>query len=447
MPNRPPCGIRPRFFTLATIPYSKLDSKLDTIPSRPVVHDYLVGRLVRTPPGRGRAGQLTGRPAGERRDAVSPRSVAVATALVIGAFSAGSSRAQQLPPSIEFRVPKPPTVAIASTGGFVAYELHVTNLLATPFTLTRVEVLDGGSGRAIHTIADSTLLRDINRPGQTMPPAERSRIGGGLRAVVYVWAPVDAAAAPVSLRHRLTFHRDSAGAAPVILEGAVVPVTPQSAPIGAPLRGEWVAVNGPSQASGHRRLVMALNGTLASGQRFGADFLQVGEGGTFTGDRTKNENYLAYGEEILAVADGSVVATKDSIPENVPGGRAVPITLETVGGNYILIDIGDGRYAFYAHVVPGSLRVRVGDRVRRGQVVAFVGNSGNSTEPHLHFHIVDGIAEGTTTLGAEGIPYALEQFELLGRCTSFTSATGCERAAPVTVQRGIPLQNQIVRFR
>jgi murein DD-endopeptidase MepM/ murein hydrolase activator NlpD len=122
---------------------------------------------------------------------------------------------------------------------------------------------------------------------------------------------------------------------------------------------------------------------------------------TFSGDRLKNESYFAYGADAIAVADGIVVATKDSIPQNIPGptSRAVPITLETVGGNHVIIDIGGGRYAFYAHLQPGSLRVKVGDRVRRGQVVGLVGNSGNSTEPHLHFHIADGVSP----LGSEGM--------------------------------------------
>ena len=65
----------------------------------------------------------------------------------------------------------------------------------------------------------------------------------------------------------------------------------------------------------------------------------------------------------------------------------VPITLETVGGNNVIMEIGDGLYAFYAHLQPGSLRVKVGDKVRRGQVLGLLGNSGNSSEPHLHFHI------------------------------------------------------------
>jgi murein DD-endopeptidase MepM/ murein hydrolase activator NlpD len=79
--------------------------------------------------------------------------------------------------------------------------------------------------------------------------------------------------------------------------------------------------------------------------------------------------------------------------------------------------------------------------VRRGQVLGLVGNSGNSTEPHLHFHISDGISP----LGSEGIPYAHESFELVGRCKGLL--TGCTRSAtPERRQREMPAANMIVRF-
>jgi hypothetical protein len=265
-----------------------------------------------------------------------------------------------------------------------------------------------------------------------------------MRAITYIWVPVDKQNAPASLRHRVTLMQDSIEH---VLRTNEVPVHAAGPIIGAPLRGEWLAGNGPSQMSGHRRLVLGLNGDVASGQRFGIDFVRMTETGTFSGERTDNASYHAYRQDVLAVADGIVVETKDSIPENVPGpaSRAVPIDLYTVSGNSIVIDIGGGRYAFYAHLIPGSLRVKKGDRVTRGQVIGLVGNSGNSTEPHLHFHMVDGLAPGTSTLGAEGIPYALESFELIGRCTGFGPG-GCTRSEPIVVRGGIPLQNQIVRF-
>jgi murein DD-endopeptidase MepM/ murein hydrolase activator NlpD len=356
----------------------------------------------------------------------------------------------QIPASIEFRVPKAPTAAAGDSGAFLAYELHVTNLTPAPVTLRRVEVLGAGSRRLeLLNLSDSALLRTMTRPGLNLLPSERATLAGGTRANVFLWVPIDRDSPPRSVVHRLTLQRGDSAA--FVLEGAATPVDPAPVRIGAPLRGEWLAANGPSNASGHRRTPLALNGTVAIAQRFGIDFLQVDSSDrTFRGDSTNNANYLAYGEEILAVGDGIVVATKDSIPENTPRSpvaRAVPITLETVGGNHIVIDLGGGHYAFYAHVQPGSLRVRAGDRVRRGQVIALVGNSGNSTEPHLHFHIVDGIAAGTSTLGAEGLPYELASFDLDGRCSIGVTGVRCARERPTTVNRGMPLQNQLVRFR
>jgi murein DD-endopeptidase MepM/ murein hydrolase activator NlpD len=274
---------------------------------------------------------------------------------------------------------------------------------------------------------------------------ERARIGGGLRAVAFLWLPVDAESPLAALRHRLTLVQGASDTASArIIEAGATTVIPMQTPIGAPLRGgAWYAANGPAPTSGHRRGLIAAEGLATIAQRFGIDWLKLDESGrSYTGDRLVNESYYAQGQEALAVADGIVAVTKDGIPENIPGAssRAVPITLETVGGNHVILDIGEGRYAFYAHLKPGSLRVRVGERVKRGQVVGLVGNSGNSTEPHLHFHIMD----GTSPLGSEGIPYAIESFESIGLCQR--TLQECTRAAPVVRRREMPMGNAIVRF-
>ena len=205
--------------------------------------------------------------------------------------------------------------------------------------------------------------------------------------------------------------------------------------LGPPLRGEnWIAANGPSNTSIHRRALIPLNGNVRIAQRFAIDWVQMGPNGrTFDGDEKDNKTHKAYGSEILSVADGVVAAVKDGIPENVPGptSRAVPITPETIGGNHVILDIGGGHFAFYAHMQPGSLRVKVGDRVRRGQVIGLVGNSGNSTEPHLHFHVTD----GNSPLESEGLPYLLESFEV-------QTAPNVWEAR----QNQLPLQNVRVRF-
>ncbi|HKN68597.1 MAG TPA: M23 family metallopeptidase, partial [Gemmatimonadaceae bacterium] len=233
-------------------------------------------------------------------------------------------------------------------------------------------------------------------------------------------------------------------AAPLTLETARIPVTSDLLVIAPPLRGgPWLAANGPSAESGHRRAMIPLDGAFYIAQRFAIDWVKVdATNKTYSGDSLKNSSYYAYGNDALAVADGIVTEVKDSIPENVPGinSRAVPITLETVGGNHVIVDLGGGHFAFYAHLQPGKIRVKLGDRVRRGQVLGLVGNSGNSTEPHLHFHVSD----ASSPLGSEGVPYAFEILTVVGHCEGFTGQ--CPRSAEVVRHREMPVANELVRF-
>ena len=352
----------------------------------------------------------------------------------------------QLPPFLELRVPKAPTVATADGASFLVYELHITNFTLQPLTLQRIEVATATAPRRVlMTVADTALPRAFARPGTQLPAAERTKLSGGSRGIAFLWVPVDRNAPPTSLRHKVVLLQGAGDSARTLeLEDRAIPVAREAATIGPPLRGgPWLTANGPARETGHRRGMVPVEGVPNIAQRFAIDYVKLDDDNrTFTGDRLKNESYYAYRVDALAVADGIVVATKDSIPENIPGptSRAVPITLETVGGNYVIIDIGGGRYAFYAHLVPGSLRVKLGDRVRRGQVVGLVGNSGNSTEPHLHFHISDGVSP----LGSEGIPYGHDAFDLVGRCRGFSQ--GCERSGPAVRRGELPLANMLIRF-
>jgi murein DD-endopeptidase MepM/ murein hydrolase activator NlpD len=361
--------------------------------------------------------------------------------------SASAQAARWISPPVEMRVPKPPVVAPADGRAVLAYELHLTNWFPQPFTIQRVEVVSA-DGRVLLALADSTLARALGRPGMTPAnPSDRTRLGGGMRGVIWLWVPVDIQNAPAAVRHRATV-QEMTGAdsgRTHLFESAATPVSRDIVTIGPPLRGgAWLTANGPSNESGHRRALIPIGGLPVIAQRFAIDYVRVDTAGrTVNGDRANNANFYAQSAEALAVADGIVVSTKDSIPENIPGptSRAVPINLETVGGNFVILDIGSGRYAFYAHLQPGSLRVRTGERVRRGQVLGLVGNSGNSTEPHLHFHIAD----ANSALGSEGIPYVHEAFDVLGRCTGVLS--GCTRHPRQERRRGeMPLGNMIIAF-
>lgn len=311
---------------------------------------------------------------------------------------------------LEVRVPVPPTAFNAAGKAHLVYELQVTNGGPWDSVLSGLEVVDGDNdARVLASFTQADLEGMMQRKA-----AEKTRLEGEKTAVVYVWVTLDRLQdAPAKLRHRL---KVKLGDYPELLtlQTQTIPVAQNSLVISPPLSGDrWVAANGPSNASGHRRARIPIDGHAGIAQRFAIDWVQVGKDNkTHRGDPADNKNYYCFGVDALAVADGVVAAVLDGIPNNVPGinSRAQPITLTNVGGNFVQLDIGNGRYAFYAHLQPGSLRVKVGDKVRRGQVVGLVGNTGNSTEPHLHFHISDSPA----ALSAEGYPYALPSFEVKG---------------------------------
>jgi Peptidase family M23 len=122
-------------------------------------------------------------------------------------------------------------------------------------------------------------------------------------------------------------------------------------------------------------------------QRRAADLVMVDEGGrSFRAEGLKNEDYLAYGQELLAVAAGEVITLVDGVPDNKPG----ELNPYMAPGNVLIIKHSETLYSAYAHLIPGSAQVKVGDKVKQGQPLARCGNSGNSSETHLHFQLQDG---------------------------------------------------------
>jgi murein DD-endopeptidase MepM/ murein hydrolase activator NlpD len=341
-------------------------------------------------------------------------------------------------------VPIAPTTFKADGKWHIVYELHVNNMDRWDHRLMQVEMVSGDSAaRSLVKYSGAEVETVLARPGH--PGAtEKAKIEPGAMAIIYMWATVDTLeAVPATVRQKITV---KIGTYPedLTIETAAIPVGRAAVAISSPLRGDhWLAGNGPSNSSGHRRALVPIDGHAAIGQRFAIDWVRLRDDGkTFQGDEKDNKNYLAYGNEAFAVADGVVTETKDGIPENIPGAnsRAVPITLETVGGNHVILDIGGGHFAFYAHLQPGSLRVKLGEKVHRGQVVGLVGNSGNSTEPHLHFHIEN----GNSPLGAEGLPYSLASFEVVGHGWGWKPA---DAKGPAEVHKNeIPMENEVINF-
>lgn len=378
----------------------------------------------------------------------------ICIAIVLTMRSAG---AQEPPPNapVEVRIPIAPLPVHANGQTILGYELHVTNFQARDITLNRIQVFGKDtSGPPIASLLDDSLKIAISRPGTSAATIDKRVIGGGMRAVVYMWLTFDKpGSVPRSLRHHFLFLVTGADGKVVErdVEAALVeipPVTPVV--LSAPLKGgSWIAGNGPSNTSDHRRAMIPVAGQARISQRFAIDWAKLGDDGkAWHGDSRTNANWYGYGSEVLAVADATVTEVKDGIPENVPLASefAVPITLETIGGNHVILALGNGQFAFYAHLQPGSLRVKLGQRVRRGQVLGLLGNSGNSDAPHLHFHI----SNENSPLASEGLPYVLESFDALGTAGldevlehGWKVPTNAKRDKR---QHEMPVENLIVKF-
>ncbi len=344
-------------------------------------------------------------------------------ALLAAIMAAPGALAADAKPSatpVEVSVPIAPAAVPVGGALRLFYELHLTSYARRDISLDELRISDPASGAVLGDIEGAALAPLIYQPGRGTAGADPRRLAGGNLGVIYVETTLPAgAAAPAALDWRLTV----ADAGPVEpakslhdaspIEGRMALDPRPPVVIGFPFKGgDWVAANGPSNTSGHRRALIVVDGKARISQRYAIDWVKLGpDGRLFHGDKAINPNWYGFGTKVIAVADATVSAAHDGVPENEPSDkRAVPITLETVGGNYLVLDLGAGRYAFYAHLQPGSQKVRVGDKVRRGQVLGLLGNTGNSDAPHLHFHV----ANGNSPLGSEGVPYVFDRYETLG---------------------------------
>ncbi|HBW23764.1 MAG: hypothetical protein A2X28_08435 [Elusimicrobia bacterium GWA2_56_46] len=160
-----------------------------------------------------------------------------------------------------------------------------------------------------------------------------------------------------------------------------------------PLKGAVACLCGPAEGLSHHR-------SLTS-QEFAFDFVPLSDDFKmlFKSGSSKNKNFHAFNKKVIAPAAGTIVFARDGIVENDQFGVCPPTTrekiakhgfLHAISGNIVIIDHGRNEYSFMAHLSNGSVRVVEGQKVAQGHVVGLLGNTGNSTAPHLHYHLMDG---------------------------------------------------------
>lgn len=301
----------------------------------------------------------------------------------------------------------------------IVYELHMSNFRAISFSLVQVDAFDVDHPDSnILSYRKDQLYECLIRPGKGNELTDPEVLHGGEFAIVFLWITFDKnVSLPDTIAHRATFQITSSGEDnQYTVEGAAIHISDVSSlVIHPPFRsGLWLFANGPSKLGDHRKFIHTLDGLASNTQRFASDWMLLGPDGRLAkGELSKNPSYYCYGSDILAVADGTVTDVTEGIPENIPltEERAVPNKRELMSGNYIILKLESGEYAFYGHLQPGSIRVKIGDKVSAGQAIGRIGNSGNSDAPHLHFHISD----ANDPLSGQGLPFAFYSFEVMDR--------------------------------
>jgi len=353
-------------------------------------------------------------------------------------------------------------VAVPGTDGLVhvVYELELANTKPAAATLQRIDVLDADHpSRVLASYAGPSLVASLRTLKPT--PADSAVIPFGVSRLFYVELAIKPDAVPraITQRFRLLGAANpgpKTPATPLEYTAGRIDVARAPLPVLAPpLRGSgWVAINGCCNSGiVHRGSFQAVNGSLHDTQRFAIDWMRVNAKGELVqGDPADVNHYVDYGAKVYAVADGTVVDALDNLPDQPPGKLPDPtkITLRTVDGNHVTIDMGHGLYVFYAHLGKGTVRVHRGDRVKAGEVIGELGNSGNTSAPHLHIHVMD----SPSALASDGLPYVIDRFDLSGqidvqafdKSDVLTGQWGKRLAKPIVENDRFPLNLNIVDF-
>jgi Peptidase family M23 len=367
-----------------------------------------------------------------------------------------------LSPLVGMLIATPNPVLGADDKTHLPYEIILMNMAAGSVSLKKIETLDAESGAVLGSWEGDGLAQMIRLNGG----AKGADLTAGGSGILFMDVTLDGGAAtPKALRQRYQIavtnasvadsagDRDPAPLPPqdITLTGDPIEVGAPAVVIAPPLKGSrWVAGGGCcSPYSYHRGATLAINGGIRVAERFAIDFVQLNDQNMLnSGPQDQLSSYAFFGDEIYSVANGTVVEIGDGLPEQVPGKLPEGATIQMAAGNHVVVDIGEGRFAFYAHMQPGSLKVKVGDRVITGQVLGLLGNSGNTDAPHLHFHVMD----GPSPLVSNGLPYVFTSFSGQGMLKDEKPLfTGGQVDVDESVLAGphkkqLPLNDQVVSF-
>ena len=297
----------------------------------------------------------------------------------------------------------------------VEYDLLVVNVVGDPVTMSSVTVLDS-AGKELGRIDGDTLVAATQNLFTHAPVPAIPSSGAVAVEVDLALAP---GAVPKRVTHRIVY-TVAAGApsAAVIgateVDGPEVAVNRRPAIVleQPPLEGNgWLVTTACCKPNPHRDLRLALNGRrIETGEIFAVDWGRLKGNRIYDGDGSTNEQHYAFGADVLAVADGTVVFTQDNEPEQSPTALKPAEKPSDIGGNKVILKIAPKVFVAYEHLQPGSLNVKVGDKVKSGAPFAKLGNTGPSTGAHLHF----GLLDRPDIFTGRSLPFVFNRYTLAG---------------------------------
>lgn len=340
------------------------------------------------------------------------------------------------------------------------YDLVATNVFPVPVTLTRVKVR-AGDGRQLLTL-EGDALEARTQPLGNITATREVPASGSVATLVDLKVPPGQV--PERITHRITYELPpdvpEVGKALIgsyVIKGPMLEVPRRPAMVIAPpLSGEgWWNANGCCDTTAHRSFRIAVDGErFVTPETFAIDWAQVRQVSvdgeqvyrTFEGDGTQNEQYFAFGAEVRSATDGKVVSVRDGMPNETPNQPVVNVHRpEDVPGNNVVVLVRPGVYAHYVHLIPGSIDVTVGDTVKRGEPIGKLGNTGNSSQPHLHFQLSD----GPDILTSNSLPYVIDRYTFVGSTTPDSTAEGNITivGTPRAERKTYPLYPSVTDFR
>jgi hypothetical protein len=352
-------------------------------------------------------------------------------------------------------VPDAPIPFTGSDGHIhLVYELWLTNFSSGNTAIRQVEVL--GDGAVLATLDSAAIATRLQPAGSRQAQANMAPNTEALLFLHVILA--NGQPVPQKLTHRITAHIEAAPPQfqQMTLTGGDTAPDRKSkvVVVGPPLRGgRYISADSCCDATRHTRAAMPVNGRVWLAQRFAVDWEQMdAQNRIYVGPQKDVTSYIIYGKEAIAVADATVAFIVDGMPNQVPGAMPAAIAVDQADGNAVILDLGGGNYALYAHLQTGSIRVHPGDKVKRGQTLGLVGNSGNSLAPHLHFHVMD----GPSPMASNGIPYEIDSFQVAGTTAGTAAFDEAEAKGtplaimpltpPLAGRNSLPLDQLIVAF-